>query len=86
VTVALFAADVGLVYLDGAVDVGQASLFEDAADAMRQVPRRLLGDPQIGGQLDRRLALGVGHDQEQPEQLGLGWELRVVHWGCSSRN
>lgn len=45
------------------------------------MPGRLLCDPPIGDEPHQPPALGVGDDQEQAEQPGLGSEFAVVHRG-----
>ena len=83
VAVAGLAADVRLVGLYRAVKAGESAFCECLADAVRQVPRRLLGDAQVGGELHRRPALRVRHNQEDRQQPRLSAQLRGVHEGVA---
>ena len=82
VLVALLAADVGLVDLDGAGegragDLGPAGL----ADAVGQVPGGLLGDGEVAMQLHGGDALEAGGEQVDGHDPDLAAELGVVHEG-----
>ena len=55
------AADVGLVHLDRPGEVAHAFGGERLPDAVAEVPRRLLCDAEIAGELDAADPVGAGN-------------------------